>query len=461
VTGEWEQRLRNIAYGTQFSMPAASKVIESMDELTPLLDKAAQDPGITGTTGLAAADSLKSVSQRASAVSTTTADLHTAVTQANNVRGQAQADLESLGSGNLNWWQEAAVRTAAVGATIAFPGFSVVAGEGAVDLVNWFLGNKREEDAKAAVKKASDAFDDIYVPEKVETSKSSVTHRGSVPGGTTPGGSGPRSFDNYPGASTPGIDPGHLPKGLTLTGTGTGSGAGSGNAGSGFYQGPGVVTDDYTPVVYPPGQTGGVGGSGDSDGVLTPNGPNAGGTTWGGGSGLGSGAGSGLGSGSGFGSGGSGYGAGGSGLLGSAATGGAVAGTSGAALFGGARLAGGGLGAAGAGGAMGGGTAGGAVGAGGMGGAGGAGGRGAAAGKSGGLLGGTRSGAGAAKSASSSTGAASGGRGGMAGGGAPGGRGRAENKQEGRGLGGPIAPHLEDDEERGPRSAAAGAGGRE
>lgn len=42
------------------------------------------------------------------------------------------------------------------------------------------------------------------------------------------------------------------------------------------------------------------------------------------------------------------------------------------------------------------------------------------------------------------------------------GRGTSDrDRQEGRGLGGPIAPKLEDDEERGPRSAAAGAGGRD
>ncbi|QAY59131.1 hypothetical protein ET475_03410 [Microbacterium protaetiae] len=436
MTGVWEQRLQNIAYGQQFSMPAASELIDAMDELKPLLDKAAQDPGITGTTGLAAADSLNSVSQRAHAVSTTTQQLHDAVTRANDVRTQAQTDAASLGSGSLNGWQEALVRGAAAGATIAFPGFSVIAGEGAVGLVNWFLGNQREDAAKTAVKKASDALDDIVVPEKVDVSQhdTNVNTRGSAPGaGTIPGGTVPGSFANYPGANTPVIDHDNLPRGLTLTnphpGSGAGTGAGTGRGGGGAEAVSGPVLDDDTPVVIPPGQSVGPGG------VLTPNGPNAGGTTWGGGiPGSGGVAGGAGGNGYGVGGVGSGYGSGGSGLLGSAATGSAVAGTSGATLFGGARVAGGGLGAAGA-------AAG-------------------ASGRAGGLLGGTRAGGGASV-ATVSAGAGAGSRSGMVGGGAPGGRGRGENRQEGRGLGGPIAPHLEDEEELGPRSAAAGAGGRD
>ena len=70
-------------------------------------------------------------------------------------------------------------------------------------------------------------------------------------------------------------------------------------------------------------------------------------------------------------------------------------------------------------------------------------------------------GAGAAGAASGSSAAGAGGRGGasvMGGGGAGGG---APEKEKRSGLGGLIAPKLEDDEEIGPRSAAADAGGRD
>jgi hypothetical protein len=52
---------------------------------------------------------------------------------------------------------------------------------------------------------------------------------------------------------------------------------------------------------------------------------------------------------------------------------------------------------------------------------------------------------------------------GMAGGGAggAGGAGGGRSEKKGRGLGGPIAPKLEDDAEFGPRSEGAGAGGRD
>lgn len=94
----------------------------------------------------------------------------------------------------------------------------------------------------------------------------------------------------------------------------------------------------------------------------------------------------------------------------------------------------------------------------------GAGGMGAAATGAGARLGsGLSGGAGAAGGGGASAAGAAGGRGGagtgMMGGGGAGGA--AEEKQKRSGLGGLIAPKLEDDEELGPRSAAADAGGRD
>lgn len=60
MTGVWEKRLQNIAYGQAFSMPAASQLVSSMEDLSPLLDRAADEPGVTGESGDAATKSLRS-----------------------------------------------------------------------------------------------------------------------------------------------------------------------------------------------------------------------------------------------------------------------------------------------------------------------------------------------------------------------------------------------------------------
>ncbi|MBX3094851.1 MAG: hypothetical protein KF680_10005 [Cryobacterium sp.] len=125
---------------------------------------------------------------------------------------------------------------------------------------------------------------------------------------------------------------------------------------------------------------------------------------------------------------------GGSGTLTGLGLAGGAGGAGAAALAAGARLSGAGLGTGSAGGLGAGGLGAGGLGAGGLGGAGG-----------GGL-------AGAAGAA---------GRGGGTPMGMMGGGGAGSDKEKRRGLGGPMAPKLEDDEELGPRSAAAGAGGRD
>ncbi|MGX5694886.1 WXG100 family type VII secretion target [Agromyces soli] len=146
---------------------------------------------------------------------------------------------------------------------------------------------------------------------------------------------------------------------------------------------------------------------------------------------------------------------GGGGLLGG--IGGGAAGA--AALAAGAKA----VGAGGAGMRLGGLGAGGVGGPGGAGGAGGAGARGASGasgllGRAGGLEGGGAGGGAAGANGTGGSGAGGRGTTGMMGG-QGGGQGGSERERR-NGLGGPIAPKLEDEEENGPRSRGAGAGGR-
>ncbi|WEG08259.1 hypothetical protein PU630_13585 [Microbacterium horticulturae] len=468
MTGIWEDRLNNIAYGLTFDMPEAQTVIDKMNDLKDVLLKAAQEPGASGRTGDAATENLKAAAERAKNIAEVTKLVKTKVDQAAEVQYTAQSAWQDLPDGELSAATSTRISMTADEAPVWIPELSMYVVKDAYTLQNAraAVAAKREDAAKTAVEKASDDLDKIEFDENITTKLDGKTSQGGGGGGGTswPSTSSPqRSFSYYPNAGG--------------SGSGGGSSAGTGSAGSliGWGSGslpvnPGTGSDfSGGGPGYPGGSSypGGTYPGGEYGGDLTPNAPGGGGTTWSGGA-PGAGAGAGAG------------GSAGSGLLGNIATGGAAAGASGAALFGGARLAGGAGGAGGvaaAGGVSGsGGTAGGTLGARGATGVGGAGGSGAvspgnvgglgrggaagSAGRTGGLLGGTRAGGGAG-AASSSAGAGSGARSGMAGaGGHPGAGGRERDKQQGRGLGGPIAPHLEDEEERGPRSASAGAGER-
>ncbi|MGK3948466.1 hypothetical protein [Microbacterium sp. K2] len=243
--------------------------------------------------------------------------------------------------------------------------------------------------------------------------------------GTSPGGSGI-------GTWTPPSTGGWVPDG-SGSGNGRDGGSGGGNGGSGGGNG-GSVGDNG----WGNGGNGGTGGSG-SGGAGDPSVDSPIGGTLPGYPGGSSGGGGGLLSG----------GSGGSGTLGAAVVGGAgaaalmgarsasLSGTSGASLFGGGG-SGAGAGAA---------TAGrGLLGMSGATGPGGFGVAGSASGSASGAAGGSAAGAGGRSMAPGMMGGASG---------------DDDKRRERSGLGGPIAPKLEDDEETGPRSRSAQAGSRD
>jgi hypothetical protein len=432
MSGQWETRLRNIATGgSDFDVPAASELHSTLEALAPVLQKAAADPGITGESGLAATASFDAVAKHATTVSRVAKQIQDAAEKANAVRAQAAHDLDSLPRGSLSAGDETLVRAAAAGATIMLPGFSVIAGDGAVGAINWFLGNQRESHAQTAVRNASDGFDEIALPQRITTNQDSwgtpVT-QSTAPGGGT-GGPGP-SYRSYPGWNDDPLTTHAVPPGLSVgTGLAPIPRPGEGHTGTGS------SSNSLHPVVVPAG------------GTLNVDGLTASGSTT-----LGPSGSSILGPGSGSG-----------GLLGNPSSA-LIAGGGSAALLAGGRMAaaggfGGarGIGGAGVGGAPG---VGGAAGASGMGTSTG-GTPGSAAARGGGLLGRTDSGG----SANGNGAAASSGRPGAASGamgaGSRGGEQGSRARNRGRGFGGPIAPQLEEDAEFGPRSESAGAGGRD
>ncbi|WP_267955110.1 hypothetical protein [Microbacterium binotii] len=453
---EWETRLTNLAQGSEWRIPNLDRVGEALTALTTLMNRVASDPGIKGSAErevTAQMDAAKSdIGDLIDYVKTS---LPRAIQSANDRRESARNLLAQLGPGGLSSDQQSAIRNAADGAKFFFGGFSVIAGEGAIAAANWYMGSQREEQARRGVEQVSSEIDsdirafpppppmaNVYgaIPNIPDHLRDSNWDPG--------GGDNGSSFERYPDYNVP---------------------SGVGNGGGGVVV-PGPVGEPprFIPDPPPGGDDNGSGGTGrppiynalplplPGPGVIVhPDGPTDGiGTYPGGHTPLlpgGSGGPGGLG---GVGSGGSGSGGLSSGFM---------AGAGGAAALGGLgkAAAAGGLGRLGGIGGVGGGGAGIA----GRGGAGGLGGgltANAGGGAGGGLLGKGGVGAGGAAGAAGEAGGSRGATGMMGGGGAgagAGGGGRSDKK--GRGLGGPIAPSIEDDAEFGPRSEGAGAGGRD
>jgi len=470
VTGTWEQRLTNFAEGGQpWDVPTRGSLVSGLNALRDVLNRVASDPGITGEAGSAAQARFSgAASQIAQQVAYIEDELAQRLDQANDVRSRARDALAALPSGSLSGGQEAAVRGAATGATLMLGPISFLAGEGAVGLINGYLSDQREAAARSAMEGFSDEMDAVHVSDPPplnftfsETDPVKPPEGGSGGGGDGGGGrSGGRSFEQYPDWN---VQPGNPTPGGGLDGgdsqpdyhtlplpTDIGprpDGPIHGNV-------PIIDLDNIKPEPTPDGSI-----------IGTPTLPGAvpsapGGGLLGGSGGAGAGIGSGLGAGLIA-------GGGGAAALGSIARG---AGAPGGSLFSGA----GGTAASGAAGRSGGllgkaaasGSGLGARGVGGMGGAAGGGAPGAstakgagmrAGGLGGGSVGGGAAGGGAAGGGARGAGAGSRGVGGMGGPGS-----RSDRRDEAsRGLGGPIAPRMEDDEEIGPRSENAQAGGRD
>lgn len=439
--GPWETRLANLASAkADVTLPNAAQLVSKLDVLKRITTDAQGDVGLEGQTGEAATTALESVASRANSLSQSVASIQNQVESANTTRKHlANNELDKLDKdapAALSGSQANVLQAAVTGATFFLGPLSIVAGPGAVAVVNNYLAANRESTARASVQKISNTMDSYdlsadktrgngeRIPNSPGGSSSDSTPGGTSGGGPRGGGVPSGSFGGYPGAH---IEPlSQVDTGGVISLPHTGGTIGGGHTGTGVTPGTGI------------------------DGSITPDGPISGGSTtpgWGSGGsngGLGGGNGGGFGSTPGLAA-----GAGGALALGGAKL---VAARGGSMLGSGLNAKVGSLGAGGAGGKLGG-LSGAAESAaarsGSLAGAGRAG--------TGGLLG-SGSGSGAAGTAGEGAAARGGAGAGMMGG--AGGAGRSDEKRQGRGLGGPIAPKIDEDQERGPRSASAGPGGR-
>lgn len=465
MTGPWEESLRELVEPTvPWGLTSYSELNNALSTLKGVVERVAEEPGIAGLAGDAAASAFThNAGEVQKQIDYINGPLTTGLDRANSIRDDAREALAALPSGSLNGQQEMVVRGAAMGTTFMLGPISFLAGEGAVGLANSYLAQRREEAAQAAMRKAADDLDNVEITRPPEFSPASFhepTQGGGDDGGGQGGGtgggggrSGGRSIEQYPQwnpnptvTNPGGNDSGEpQPEYHTLP---LPTEIGPRPHGPIHGDVPIVDLDNIKPEPTPDGSI-----------IGTPTLPGAnpsapGGGLLGGSGGAGAGIGSGLGAGLIA-------GGGGAAALGSIARGG---GAPGGSLFSGA----GGTATSGAAGRSGGllgktAAAGSGLGTRGVGGMGGAAGGGAPAqstAKGAGMRAGGVGGGGSAGGAAAGGGARGAGSRGVGGMGGPGSRSDRRDEAS-RGLGGPIAPRMEDDEEIGPRSENAQAGGRD
>jgi len=456
MTGPYEQGLINIADGgAPFDVPIVRNLVAKLVDLRDVVGAAAQQPGIEGDSADAASakflDARNTIGEQIVYLEKT---LQTALETANGVRDDARERLANLPAGQLTSGQEALVRTAAVGTTLILGPLALLAGEGAVQAFNGQLSQQREAQAKRDFESVSGTLQglnppspppaefQVIKPKRFVEEGTTTTTGGSPPGGGPRPGTRPAESTNDSPTFVPrGYDPAdpvhttptpeHLiPRPDTP-------------------RGPGIDLGQVPPHYTPPTPDGSISGIGTLPGHVSGpgliGGPFPGGIS-GGGAGLGSGLSAGL-----------------------IAGGGGAAALSRLSSGAGSSTAAGGRPISGSGGLLGkSGASATGTGLGGRSGTGSPGGGPGGAGTSG-----TGANAVAAGSRGAGTSATTGGAGGgTAGGGTAGAAGsrgaggmgsgsRSDRRDERRGLGGPIAPRLEDDEETGPRSENAAAGSRD
>lgn len=513
MTGDWELRLQRLAEGgVPWDVPTRTELVSGLTALKNVLDRVASDPGLVGRAGTSAQAAFSSTASEVSKqIGYVEDEIPRYLADANDIRSRARDSLASLPAGEMTPGQEIAVRGAAMGSTFMLGPVSFLAGEGATNVINGYLADRREDDARTKFQAHSDELDQISMTNPPpfnptatpDDDPSPAPTPGSQPG---PGRVGGRSIEQYPNWDVSPLGPGGGGSsggngGIDIPPPSTGETPGDYETLPGTPSGPSEygpfpnghpdlptgrppidlenIPPDPTPdgpisgsPTLPggiPSLPGGGGGGGGGGGLIgTPGGPGAGlgsglsaGLVAGGGGALAlgrvgaptGGAGGGLFGGGGAVAGGGGAGGRTGGLLGKTPGGGTGArgvgglGGVGGGAAGSSTARGAGMRGAGMGGAAGGGTAGGGTAAGG-------GRRGA---------GGAATAAGGARGAGAASGATRGAAGGNRGVGGMGGPGsRPDRKDEAaRGLGGPIAPRMEDDEEIGPRSENAQAGGRD
>ncbi|WP_144880594.1 hypothetical protein [Microbacterium paraoxydans] len=453
--GGYEAELNRIRAVEDWRIPKAPALQNALRSLDSALAAVLASSAWEGSAAESAKTSLNTLRAQFRNVEAHVSHITRVIDTANSIRREtAAAELPSAQVDSF--WANAA----RVGSVVVHPVLGPLAADTALDAIGNFLGNKREEEARKIVERVEASLQEpakelLESSERVASFNMDVTVPGGTddqPGGSDPGVTAPRisypSGIGGPSGSAPGVG------GVTPPGGGVGEyhppvptnpavpsvPAGPGDGGwvpEGPGDRPGDVGIDDPSIDSPgggllpggpggglPGGSGGPGGSGSGS---LPGGALPGGVFPGGSGGLG-------------------------GIVGGGAGAAAIAASSKIAGFGSmGGLGGAGLGpGAGAGLKAGGGLLGNSAVGGGVGGVGGAGGMAGAGGVGG-----------AGASGTGSSGAA--GAGGRPGMGMMGGAGGADEEEKAKrsGLGGPIAPKLEDDEEVGPRAKGARAGSRD
>jgi len=434
MTGQYETELAAIVNAPAWGIPNIDQLGKALDHLVDNLTVLVASPGGKGNWATSASDSFAALQKKYFAARLALPAIDGAIANANNAKSAARDAYGRLPGISIPDDVKFAVAAAAVGTAIAVPilGPTPIAAALVLGMVEGMFGNQREAQAKAALDTLQK---DLSTPAGTLAASNQAIAATPVKKFDGSGTQKPTDGGSQSGSGTATSRPSPAAK-RYYAGAGS-AGSGDSGAGQGFAPG------DPGPSVGGESGSGGAGHSSTSaDGDLS--GGTVPGTGYNGGIGL-AGSGGGLGA----------EGLRGLGIgAGSAASAAAVAAAArmgGLGNLGSGSLGGGGLGGGGLGGGAGGGLR--------------VGGLGAAAGKggsggTGGLLGSGAKATVAASSAEEGAGGAAGSKSGNSMMGGQGGGAAGREKEKRSGLGGLMAPKLEDDEELGPRSAGARAGGR-
>jgi hypothetical protein len=418
--GPNEQKLHDLDAAAQWNLTGANEFRFSLQTVSSLFKSLAEDSGLKGETGDAAANAFSTMADSMMKVHDWVGDIQDNVQLANDAKNTAQSKIDALPSAEVDGGTATAITA----------GSTMLGGLAGLAASHYGLAWYEGELAKKREEEAGTAKDDL-----AETLRQRAAALETI-ADTAP--AVPVMTQNPEPPQEPGYP--RVPSGPT------GGNQGGSNT-SGVWQAPtGTLIEGPTITDWPPRQppkTGPIDVIVDPPTPVDPEPPviidgNVTGTTQVPGTFPGTTGGT----------------NGGNGGL----TGGIIGAGGAAALAAGGRLSSGGLGGLGLGGIGGGGGS--VAGAGARGAGVGAAGRGAGRG----LLGGMSAEDAAARSTAGAAGrGGAGGPGGMMGGGGAGGAGAggSSDKRKRRGLGGPLAPRLEEDEELGPLSNGAAAGGRD
>jgi hypothetical protein len=154
-----EEQLKTVTAGEDWSLVGAEEFRLAAETLAKAVHELTVNSSLTGKAATAAESAAMELSTQLGDVVSSITTMQGIVEEANAYRATLRGELDDLPG--TPGWLVTAVRTAEVGTVIQSGGLSVVAGEGALALVHAFFGDKRDDEAKQKLAAATTKLDEL------------------------------------------------------------------------------------------------------------------------------------------------------------------------------------------------------------------------------------------------------------------------------------------------------------